>query len=419
MSIANYQKRYINEYSSITNIKMAESRYDQRGVSSLKPEVHSAIAKLDQGIFPEAFCKILPDYLAMDPKFCCIQHSDGAGTKSGLAYLIWKNHGSLKSWANIIRDSLFMNLDDVGCVGALGPFLVNLTINRNKALIPGEIIKLLIEECQAICDFLTHYDIPCIFSGGETADVGDLVRTIVLDNTITVRMKRKDVIDAGRITHPALIVGFSSTGQAVWESFPNSGIGSNGMTNARHELLSSSYRKDTETYAPETNPDLIYCGDYALADYLPGDLRFTIGGALTSPTRTYLPLIYKLLSSIPRKHILGLIHCSGGGQTKIGKFGQLGITYLKYNLFPIPPLFELLHKARNLPPREMYQTYNMGHRLEVIVTSQTIADDCIAVAKECSIDARVVGEVVESNENQNMRQVVIETKLGREFYSFS
>lgn len=396
-----------------------ESRYAHRGVSSLKRDVHRAIAKLDQGLFPGAFCKILPDHLGSDPLYCNIQHADGAGTKSSLAYLVWKLTGNLDVWRGIAQDSLVMNLDDIGCIGNTGPFLISSIIGRNKALIPGEILKALIEGSQEFCDLLSDLGIPCHFSGGETADIGDLNRTITVDNVITARMRRADVIDASKIKAPALIVGFSSTGQARWEKEPNSGIGSNGLTNARHDVLAPFYRTHKETYAPETNPKLIYCGKYTLDEPLPGDERFTIKSALLSSTRIYLPLLTELLDCVGgRDYLLGIIHCSGGGQTKIGKFGGSGIIYRKNNLFPIPPLFRVLQNVRNLTWYEMYSSYSMGHRLEVVVPSHNLADECIDVARECNIDAQVIGEVIPNPENQSGREVLIQSSEGEFSYKF-
>jgi phosphoribosylformylglycinamidine cyclo-ligase len=306
----------------------------------------------------------------------------------------------------------------MGCVGATGPFLVSSQIDRNQARIPGSVISKIINENQAICDLLTQWNIPCYFSGGETADVGDLVRTITLNNTMTARMRRSQVIDAGRISAPAVIVGFSSTGQAAWETEPNSGMGSNGLTNARHDVLARAYRTCKETYAPETPRRLIYCGDYVLFDRLPGDTRFTIGSALLSPTRTYLPLLFHLFETIGRKNFLGLIHCSGGGQTKAMKFGQLGIQYVKHSMFPVPPLFALLKNARNLSWREMYTSYNMGHRLEAVVRSEDIACDCIDVSNAFGITAEIIGEVVPDKKSPNTRKVHITCPTG-EVISYS
>ena len=389
-----------------------QSTYDARGVSATKEQVHEAIAKMDKGLFPGAFCTIHPDYLGGDERYANIQHADGAGTKASLAYLVWKLTGNLDVWRGIVSDSLYMNYDDLVCAGALGPFLVSMTLGRNKALIPGEVIKVIIDECQAVCDMLTKLGITCIFTGGETADIGDLVRTIVVDNTITVRFPRAHVINAANIKAPGLIVGFSTTGKATWEDKPNSGIGSNGLTNARHDTLFPTYRVFTETYAPETDCDLIYCGKYDLRDLLPGDSSFAIRDALLSPTRTYLPLVQRLFAEVGRENILGLIHCSGGGQTKIGKFGQPGNVYVKDRLFSVPPLFAMLKDVRNLPWREMYACYNMGHRLEVVVLSKDIATQCIAIAGSCGIEAQIVGYVGQTASTDN-REVRIKDPTGQ------
>jgi len=386
-----------------------KSRYAQRGVSSGKAEVHAAITGLDQGIFPGAFCKVLPDILGGDTDWCNIKHADGAGTKAGLAYLFWKTTGRrINVWKGIIQDSLVMNLDDLGCVGTTGPFIVSSAIGRNKALIPGEVVAQLIAGGEELFAMLRKYGIECRNAGGETADLGDLVRTIVIDNDIVTRMPRADVIDASNITAPALIVGFSSTGQAIWEDAPNSGIGSNGLTNARHDTLGPDYREHTETFAPETEIDLVYSGKFHLLDPLPRDDQFTIGSALLSPTRTYLPLIAYLFEKMGRAKFLGFIHCSGGGQTKIGKFGQRGIVYIKDNLFPTPPLFQMLQEVRELPWREMYESYNMGHRLEAVVKTQKDADLCIKYAESLGIGARIVGRVEKNLGNSVGRSVVIQ-----------
>lgn len=387
---------------------MAQDRYEQRGVSSSKEDVHAAISGLDQGVFPGAFCKILPDTLGGDSDWCVVQHADGAGTKAGLAYLAWKLSGDLGVWQGIAQDSIVMNSDDMGCVGATGPFLVSNTIDRNKVRIPSEVVTALIQGNEDVLELLRRHGIACHSAGGETADVGDLSRTIIVNSTLMTRMRRDSVIDASRINAPALIIGFSSTGQAIWEDAPNSGIGSNGLTNARHDVLSSEYRVHTETYAPETSPDLIYSGKFKLTDSLPGDDRFTIGSALLSPTRTYLPLIAYLVEKMGRDKFLGFVHCSGGGQTKIGKFGQPGIVYVKDNLFATPPLFTVLQEACGLPWREMYQTYNMGHRLEAVVRSETVAKRCIEIARGCGIDARIVGRVEKDSGNPSGRTVVIQ-----------
>ncbi len=395
------------------------SLYELRGVSASKPDVHAAIQNLDPGLYPGAFCTILPDDLAESPDHCIIQHADGPGTKLALAYLAWKITGDLNVWKGIPRDGMVMNVDDAGCVGALGPFIVSMTIARNKHLIHGEIINALIEGCREFCEFLTGLGFPCHFSkSGETADVGDLVRTMTMDNTITCRFPRANVIDAGRITAPGLIVGFSSTGQAAWEDTPNSGIGSNGFTNARHDTFYPGYRwRYTETYAPETPLGIIYRGPYRIHNPLPEDPRFTIGSALLSPTRTYLPLIGKLVRDIGPRHIKGIIHCSGGGQTKIGKFGQPGIVYVKNNLFPVPPVFQMLQRVSTMPQYDMYETYNMGHRLEAVVEEQVVADACIDIAAECGIEAQIIGEVTRNLENPHARKVVI--KIANDEFSYA
>ncbi|MFA6445647.1 MAG: phosphoribosylformylglycinamidine cyclo-ligase, partial [Candidatus Paceibacterota bacterium] len=298
-------------------------------------------------------------------------------------------------------------------------FLVSLAIDRNKFLIPGEVIKVIIEACQEVCDLLTMQGIPCFFSGGETADVPDLVRTITINNAVTIRIKRSLVIDASRIKAPGYIIGFSSTGQSDWEDEPNSGIGSNGLTSARHDTLERLYREYTETFAPETDRELIYSGKYRLSDSLPGDPRFTIASALLSPTRTYLPLIKRLIEGVGRDALLGLIHCSGGGQTKIGKFGPLGVTYIKDNLFETPPLFSLLQESCDLPWKEMYQTYSMGHRLEAVVGSRTIAKKCIAISQECGIDAQIIGRVVRgTKDTRDVRTLIISRKFGKRSFRY-
>jgi phosphoribosylformylglycinamidine cyclo-ligase len=397
----------------------APSRYDRRGVSSSKDDVHTAIKNLDPGLFPGAFCKILPDYLGHDIMSASIIHNDGAGTKAGLAYLVWKLTRNLAVWKDIAMDSLVMNIDDAICAGSLGPFLVSMSIDRNQKRISGEVITALIEGCEEACQFLTEQGIPCYFGGGETADVGDLVRTITVNNTITSRFRRAHVIDLSQIQIPSLIVGFSSTGQAAWESKPNSGIGSNGLTNARHDVLGPVYRQYTETYSPEVDPHIIYHGPFDLGQTLPGDPNFTIGSALLSPTRTYAPLVKMFREEFGPQSDLKYVHCSGGGQTKIGKFGKLGTWYVKDSLFPIPPLFLTLQEARQLPWNEMYSSYNMGHRFEAITKSDACAQKCIAIAKECGINAQIVGHVVPSK-NPKIRMVSICSEETGEFhYEFS
>ncbi len=394
------------------------SLYELRGVSASKPDVHAATKDLDKGLYPGAFCTILPDVFTGSKDNCIIQHADGAGTKAVLAYLAWRAYDEMSVWKGIAQDSMVMNLDDMACAGALGPFVISMTIGRNKHLIPGEVVTALIEGCRELCTFFTDLGFPCYLSGGETADIGDLVRTITVDHTVTCRFPRTSVINAGGITAPALIVGFSSTGQAVWENAPNSGIGSNGFTNARHDTLSPLYRRYAETYAPETDPTLIYRGPHLLPDPLPEDDRFSVASALLSPTRAYLPLITRLIRDIEPHHIKGLIHCSGGGQTKIGKFGSPGIIYVKNNLFPTPPVFQMLRRVSNMSWYDMFQTYNMGHRLEAVVSGQVVADACIALARDCDIEAQVIGEVIQGKNPPGTRSVLIMTPDSGSSYYF-
>jgi phosphoribosylformylglycinamidine cyclo-ligase len=391
-----------------------EGTYAARGVSTGKEDVHQAVAKHDKGLFPGAFCKILPDYLTGSTEHCLVMHADGAGTKSALAYVAWREGFGLEVWEGISQCSLVMNLDDEGCVGALGPFIISNSIGRNKFLVPGEVIGTLIGGAQKFCDNMTDLGIPCYVGGGETADVGDLNRTVTVDSTIICRMERKSVIDASRMALGDWIVGFSSTGQAYWESEPNSGIGSNGLTNGRHSLFRKVYvEKYPETFAPQMPADLVYCGEYAVGNALPNADGFTIGSALLSPTRTYLPLIKKLLRIFSAQEIHGLIHCSGGGQTKIKKFGQPYNRYVKDNLFPVSPLFELI-KGAGMSWREMYEVYNMGHRLEAIVATELHAQMCIGVARACGIEAKVIGRVEKGDKPEG--EVLIKTPHGEFLY---
>jgi phosphoribosylformylglycinamidine cyclo-ligase len=396
-----------------------DARYQSRGVSAGKHEVHAAIAKQDAGLFPGAFCKIVPDDLTGDSSACLVMHADGAGTKASLAYLASREDSANAAtiWAGIAQDSLVMNLDDIACVGSLGPFLISNTIGRNAKRISGEVIAAIVNGYQAVCDQLEQFKIPCRLTGGETADVGDLVRTIIVDSTVMARLPRSTVIDAGRMAPGDVIVGFSSTGQATWEKTPNSGMGSNGLTSARHDLLGSDYRsRFTETYAPEVNPELVYCGPYRLQDPLPNS-TMTIGQALLSPTRTYLPLIKLLLENVAHSDIHGLIHCSGGGQSKIVKFGGLGRAngnrYVKDNLFAVPPLFAAIQKGTELSWAEMYSVYNMGHRLEAIVPAHAV-DACLSAAKACRIDAQIIGHVESRDVPGN--EVVVKSPFGTFHY---
>ncbi len=392
-----------------------DARYQARGVSAGKTEVHAAIARQDPGVFPGAFCKIVPDALSGSADHCLVMHADGAGTKSSLAYLYWKETGDAAVWSGIAQDSLVMNLDDCACVGAMGPFLISNTIGRNAKRVPGTVIRHIVDGYQRLCDTLTGLGLPCVMTGGETADVGDLVRTVIADSTITTRLRRDEVIDAGRIAPGDVIVGFSSTGRAAWETVDNAGMGSNGLTSARHELLGADYRtKYPETYAPEVDPALVYCGRFPVTAPLPGDAGFTVGQAILSPTRTYLPLIKRLFEAIPRSEITGLIHCSGGGQSKIVKFGRPGNRYVKDALFPVPPLFAALKEHTGQSWAEMYSVYNMGHRLEATLPERRV-EAALAVAAACGIAARVVGRVESTGGLE--REVVVRTAHGEFRYS--
>lgn len=391
------------------------STYAKRGVSSGKEGVHRAVrnAGSDRGLFPGAFCQIFADFLSGSEDYCLTQHSDGTGTKLNAYYILWKLlHDGREDRASVlegaVQDSLVMNIDDLICVGATGPFTVSQVINRNPFRITQAVLEVLISRCQSFCEFLSSWGIECHTMGGETADVGDLVRTATVDNTIIARLRRDEIIDASKMRPGDIIVGFSSVGQAIWEDKPNSGIGSNGLTNARHDLLGKLCWSFTETFSPEVDESLIYKGRFLPSDPLPGS-NMTIGEALTSPTRTYAPLVKRILEAVPRGDIHGLIHCSGGGQTKIGKFGRPGNVYVKNDLFEPPPLFRVIQEESDYPWKEMFACYNMGHRFEAIVETQTAADMCIAISRECGIDSKVVGRVCHSSELEirGKRQVVI------------
>ncbi len=398
-------------------MKTRKSDYEQRGVSSSKADVHHAIRNLDKGLFPEAFCKILPDILGGNPHRCNILHADTAGTKTSLAYLAWKLTGNIDFAANVAVDALIMNVDDVACVGAVKGMLANQTIGKNSFLVPAEFVEAIITKADQTCALLRKHGINCHFAGGETASVPDVVRTLDVGSSVAAGMKRKDVIDAYNMVPGDFIVGFSSTGQAVWETSPNSGIGSNGLTNARHDILSPHHRKFKETYAPQLKRALTYRGPYKLKDKMPEDPTFTIAQALLSPTRTYAPLIGAILQEFPRKHIHGFIHCSGGGQTKILKFGLPGNRYVKYNPFKIPPLFRMLEQVSEQSLQEMYQTYNMGWRLEAVVSSQHLANEIAQFSETvCSIDSQIVGEVTARPSEKTSRKVLIDVGSGNLVY---
>jgi len=358
---------------------MKEDRYMLRGVSSQKEDVHAAIGHVDKGIFPHAFCKIIPDRLGGDAEMCNVMHADGAGTKSSLAYCYWRETGDLSVWKGISQDALIMNIDDVLCVGATDGILVSSTIGRNKRLIPGEVIKALIEGSEEVMAWLRDLGVGVWGTGGETADVGDLVRTVIVDSTIAVRMRRSDVVDNGNIQAGDVIVGLSSTGQATYEQEENGGMGSNGLTSARHDMFAKYLAgKYPESYDHAMPLDLVYSGTYALQDAVEGT-SLNAGKLVLSPTRTYAPIVCKVFEEIGRGRIHGMVHCTGGAQTKILHFLPEGCHVVKDNLFAVPPLFKAIHEASGADWQEMYKVFNMGHRMEFYVP-QEVANDIIAVS---------------------------------------
>jgi phosphoribosylformylglycinamidine cyclo-ligase len=368
-------------------------RYAKRGVSSAKEDVHAAIKNIDKGIFPKAFCKIVPDFLGGNAHYCNIMHADGAGTKSSLAYAYWKETGDLSVWKGIAQDALVMNIDDLLCVGATDNILLSSTIGRNKRLIPAEVIAAIISGTEDLVRQLSSYGVNIFTTGGETADVGDLVRTIIVDSTVTCRMKRSDVIDNANIQAGDVIVGLSSSGKATYEDVYNGGMGSNGLTSARHDVFHKALAtKYPETFDDGIDSDVIYSGSKGLTDSIDG-LEVNAGQLVLSPTRTYAPVIKNILDEY-RSSIHGMVHCSGGGQTKVLHFiDQLHI--IKDNLFDIPPLFKLIQEESNTSWKEMYQVFNMGHRMELYVPS-TIAESIIEISKGFDIDAKVIGRVESS-----------------------
>ncbi len=365
-------------------------RYAQRGVSSQKEDVHNAIAHLDKGLFPKAFCKIVPDTLAGDPDFCTIMHADGAGTKSSLAYLYWRETGDVSVWRGIAQDAVVMNTDDLICVGATGPMLLSSTIGRNKNLIPGAVIAEIINGTEAVLSMLREHGIAIYSTGGETADVGDLVRTVIVDSTVIARMRRDQVISNDRIQVGDVVVGLASFGQATYETTYNGGMGSNGLTSARHDVLSHYLAANyPESFDPAVDKSLIYSGSKTLTDMVEGT-GLTVGQLILSPTRTYAPVAKMLLDEL-RADIHGMVHCSGGAQTKVLHFID-NLHVIKDNLFPIPPLFRLIQAESGTDWREMYQVFNMGHRLEIYL-SEVHAQRVIDIAAGFNIDAQIVGRV--------------------------
>lgn len=377
---------------------MSDNRYNLRGVSASKEDVHKAISNIDKGLFPKAFCKIVPDHLTNDDDYCIIMHADGAGTKSSLAYMYWKETGDISVWKGIAQDALIMNIDDLLCVGATDNILLSSTIGRNKNVIPGEVISAIINGSEELLKELASYGVTIHSTGGETADVGDLVRTIIVDSTVTARMKRSDVINNANIKAGDVIVGLASFGQATYEKEYNGGMGSNGLTSARHDVfekyLAKKYPESFDHAVPE---DLIYSGSMKLTDSI-DDAPINVGKLVLSPTRTYAPIIKEILSKYSSKEIHGMVHCSGGAQTKILHFID-NLHIIKDNLFDIPPLFKLIQEQSNTDWKEMYQVFNCGHRMELYVPKE-IADDIIAISNSFNVDAQIVGRVKTSNKKK-------------------
>lgn len=374
-------------------------KYLQRGVSSQKEDVHKAIKNIDKGLFPKAFCKVIPDYLSNDPEACTIVHADGAGTKSSLAYIYWKETGDTSVWKGISQDAIVMNTDDLLCAGLTGPFLLSSTIGRNKNLIPGEVISSLIEGSEMFCQSMREHGIEIHSTGGETADVGDLVRTIIVDSTLVAHGKRSDIIDNSNIGDGQVIVAFSSYGQATYETEYNGGMGSNGLTSARHDVFSKEYReKYPESYNTDLPEDVVYCGNMKLTDDV-SNSPLNAGKLVLSPTRTYAPIVKKIFDVCGRSVIKGMIHCSGGAQTKVLHFAD-NVQITKNNLMPIPPLFQLIKEQSNTDWREMFQVFNMGHRLE-IYTDSASAETMIEISKSFGVEAQIIG-YVEAHEGKKL-----------------
>lgn len=376
----------------------SNNRYALRGVSAEKEDVHNAIKNIDKGLFPKAFCKIIPDHLTGDEDYCLIMHADGAGTKSSLAYMYWKETGDLSVWKGIAQDALIMNIDDLLCVGATDNILLSSTIGRNKNVIPGEVLSAIINGTEELIEELKGYGVTIHSTGGETADVGDLVRTIIVDSTVTARMKRSDVIDNAAIQPGDVIVGLESFGQASYEKMYNGGMGSNGLTSARHDVfehgLANRYPESFDASVPE---ELVYSGKIGLLDTVE-DSPIDAGKLVLSPTRTYAPIIKAILSQFSSKDIHGMIHCSGGAQTKILHFVD-ELHVIKDNLFPIPPLFKLIQEQSNTDWREMYQVFNCGHRMELYV-NPSVAEEIISISKSFNVNAQIVGRVEASAEKK-------------------
>ncbi|MFC6097841.1 AIR synthase related protein [Flavobacterium qiangtangense] len=381
-------------------------RYNLRGVSASKEDVHNAIKNIDKGLFPKAFCKIVPDYLTNDEDYCLIMHADGAGTKSSLAYLYWKETGDLSVWKGISQDALIMNIDDLLCVGATDNILLSSTIGRNKNLIPAEVISAIINGTEELIEELKSFGVTINSTGGETADVGDLVRTIIVDSTVTARIKRDKVVDNANIQAGDVIVGLASFGQASYEKSYNGGMGSNGLTSARHDVFSNYLaQKYPESFDASVPADLVYSGNVKLTDSVENS-PIDAGKLVLSPTRTYAPIIKKVLDKYSPKEIHGMVHCSGGAQTKVLHFVD-NVHVIKDNLFPIPPLFKLIQEQSKTDWKEMYQVFNCGHRMEIYVP-QELAEDIIAISKSFNVDAQIVGRV----EASETKKLTINSEFG-------
>jgi phosphoribosylformylglycinamidine cyclo-ligase len=389
---------------------MKENRYNQRGVSADKEDVHNAIKNVDKGLFPKAFCKIIPDYLSGDEDYCLIMHADGAGTKSSLAYMYWKETGDISVWKGIAQDALIMNIDDLLCVGATENIMLSSTIGRNKNLINGDVLSEIINGTEELLFEYKKYGVNIISTGGETADVGDLVRTIIVDSTVVSRMKRSDVINNANIKGGNVIVGLSSFGIATYETEYNGGMGSNGLTSARHDVFSKVLaEKFPESYDPSVPENLVYSGTKKLTDKIEGT-NLDAGKLVLSPTRTYAPIIKEILDKF-RDRIDGMVHCSGGAQTKVLHFVN-NVHIIKDNLFALPPLFKMIQEESDTDWKEMYKVFNMGHRMELYVSPE-IAEDIIQISKSYNVDAKIVGRV----EKSETKQLTINSEYGEFIYN--
>ena len=391
--------------------KKSNNRYDLRGVSASKEDVHEAIKNIDKGLYPKAFCKVVPDYLSNDDDYCIVMHADGAGTKSSLAYMYWKETGDMSVWKGIAQDALVMNIDDLICVGVTNNIILSSTIGRNKNLIPGNVISSIINGTEEIIEELNRYGVNIYSTGGETADVGDLVRTIIVDSTVTARVKRSEIIDNSNISDGNVIIGLSSSGQSTYENEYNGGMGSNGLTSARHDVFDKYLaKKYPESFDQSIPSELIYSGKIKLNQKIEGS-PLDAGKLVLSPTRTYAPVIKEILSSVVRSDIKGMVHCSGGAQTKILHFLNENLHAIKDNMFEVPILFDLIQKQSNTSWHEMYKVFNCGHRMELYVNPK-VADDIIKISKTFNIEAKIIGRVEKSSE----KKLTIISKYGEFLY---